>query len=150
MNVEENIGLMKRWFHEVWNEGKIQTVYELMSPDGIARGQGDAESEIHGAKEFAAFVETIHAAFSGMRMVMEDSFGVADKVVVRWSATMVHTGEAFGVPATGKPVHITGITIARIKNGQIVEGWDSWSQHALFGQIGAYKQPDTPLLQRSA
>jgi steroid delta-isomerase-like uncharacterized protein len=140
MTVERNVALMRRWFHEVWNEGKIQTIYELLAPDGVATGQGEPGTELRGPKEFAAFVEGIHAAFSDIELAVEDSFGAEDKVVVRWSATMVHSGNAFGIPARGKSVHITGITIGRIRDGKIVEGWDSWSQHALFSQIGAPRQ----------
>jgi hypothetical protein len=39
MSVEENVVLMRRWFKEVWNEGKTQTIYDLMDENGIAVGQ---------------------------------------------------------------------------------------------------------------
>jgi len=42
MSADENIQLMRRWFQEVWNEGRIETVYELLSPRGVARGQRSA------------------------------------------------------------------------------------------------------------
>ena len=50
---------------------------------------------------------------------------------------MTHTGDHLGVPASHKTVHITGITIARIENGKIVEGWDNWDQLAMMQQIRA-------------
>jgi hypothetical protein len=39
MPVEQNVELMQRWFREVWNEGRTQTVYDLLSPNAVARGQ---------------------------------------------------------------------------------------------------------------
>ncbi len=36
MSVEENVNLMRRWFKEVWNDGKIQTIHDLLAPDAIA------------------------------------------------------------------------------------------------------------------
>jgi len=30
---------MGRWFKEVWNEGRIQTIYDLFAPDGITIGE---------------------------------------------------------------------------------------------------------------
>jgi predicted ester cyclase len=54
-----------------------------------------------------------------------------------------HTGDALGVPATGRRVRVAGITISRIVNGQIVEGWNSWDQLGLLRQIGALPGPDT-------
>jgi predicted ester cyclase len=103
---------MKRCFREVWNQGKLDTIHELLSPDAVATGQGGR----------------IRSAFPDITTTVEDAFGLEDKVVVRWSATMTHRGDALGIPATGKHVRITGMTIVRIANGQIVEGWDNWDQ----------------------
>src|SRR5579862_5260762 len=80
-------------------------------------------------------------------LVVEDVFGAGDKVVLRWSATMTHRGDHLGMPATGKPVRITGITIARIANNQIIEGWDNWDQSGMLKQIGAYVAPQATWLK---
>jgi steroid delta-isomerase-like uncharacterized protein len=150
MPTEENIQLMHRWFQEVWNDGKTQTVYDLLSPNAVARGQTGPGQEIHGPAEFVSFVKRIRAAFPDMNLTIEDAFGSQDKVVVRWSGTMMHSGDELGIPATGKPVRLTGISIARIVDGQIVEGWDNWDQLAMLEQIGAYKSPETVVLAKSA
>jgi len=42
---------------------------------------------------------------------------------------------------------ITGITIARIANGQIVQGWDNWDQFAMLRQIGAIGKPRAALTE---
>ncbi|MGA8440474.1 MAG: ester cyclase [Candidatus Sulfotelmatobacter sp.] len=148
--VEENVKLMRRWFQEVWNEGKTQTVYDLLSQNSVAKGQGGPEEEIHGPAEFVQFVDRIRAAFSDINLKVEEAFGAQDKVVVRWSGTMTHRGDGLGVPGTGKPVRIGGISIARILEGKIVEGWDNWDQLAMWEQIGAYKRPEAVILAKSA
>ena len=140
MAADENIQLMRRWFQEVWNEGRMQTVHDLLSPDGVARGQRAAESEIRGPEEFVKFVREIRGAFPDIKVNVEDIFGVDDKVVLRWSATMTHTGDALGFPASGRTVRSRGITIARIVDGKIVEGWDNWDQLGMLEQIGVYQQ----------
>ncbi|MGC1598374.1 MAG: ester cyclase, partial [Candidatus Acidiferrales bacterium] len=66
---------------------------------------------------------------------VDDTIGADDKVVVRWSAVMTHTGDHLGIPATNRPVRITGITIAQIKDGKIIRGWDNWDQLALMQQL---------------
>jgi predicted ester cyclase len=38
---------------------------------------------------------------------------------------MTHAGDGLGFPATGAPVHMTGMSIVQIHNGQIVEGWNA-------------------------
>jgi len=140
MSADENIQLMRRWFQEVWNEGRIETVYELLSPRGVARGQRSAEAEIRGPEEFAKFVGEIRGAFPDIQVKVEDVFGAGDKVVVRWSGVMTHAGDGLGLRASGRTVHTGGISIARIVDGKIVEGWDHWDQLGMLEQIGAYKQ----------
>jgi len=132
VSVEENIVLMRRWFKEVWNEGRVQTIYDLMSENGVGVGQDQPGVEIHGPADFAALSNRLHGAFPDMKITVEDTFGADDKVVVRWSAKMTHTGDHLGIPATHKPVHIT---IARIEKGKIVQGWDNWDQLALMQQL---------------
>ncbi len=150
MTTSENILLMKRWYREVWQEGKDETIYELLAPDAVLRGQTAPQEEIHGPKEFAAFAERIRRAFPDTNIVVEDAFGVDDKVVARWSAAMTHRGEGLGVPATGKRVRITGMSIARFVDGKIVEGWDNWDRLAMLEQIGAYSPPEAAILAKSA
>jgi steroid delta-isomerase-like uncharacterized protein len=147
MSVNENVELMRRWFQEVWNDGRIQTIYDLLAPDAIGIGQLEDGSPLHGPAGFLPLVERLRGAFPDMKIVVEDAFGAEDKVVTRWSATMTHRGDHLGMPATGNPVRITGTTITRIRNHQIVEGWDNWDQLAMLKQIGVYESPTSTLLK---
>ena len=135
MSVEENIVLMRRWFKEIWNEGRVQTIYDLMDENATATGQDQPGVVLHGPADFVALFNRIRGAFPDIRITLEDAFGADDKVVVRWSAVMTHTGDHLGIPATNKKVRITGITIARIAKGKIIEGWDNWDQLALMQQL---------------
>ena len=135
MSVEENVVLMRRWFKEVWNEGSVPTIYDLLSENSVAVGQDQPGVVIRGPGEFETFYKRIRGAFPDITVTIEDSIGADDKVVVRWSAEMTHTGDQLGFPATNKRVKITGITIAQIENGKIVRGWDNWDQLALQQQL---------------
>jgi steroid delta-isomerase-like uncharacterized protein len=150
VSAKENVALMRRWFEEVWNQGKVETVNELLAEDAVGVGQGEPGVEIHGPSDFIPFVQRIRGAFPDVKVTIEDAFGVRDKVVLRWSATMTHQGDHLGMPASGKPVRITGMTMVRIRDGKIVEGWDNWDQLAMMQQIGAYEQPGTALVAKSA
>lgn len=126
MSVEQNVALMRRWFEEVWNQGRVETVYELC--DQRTQGMGLAEQGIdtRGPEGFLKFRNRIHGAFPDIHINVEDAFGQGDRVAVRWTATMTHGGDHLGVPASQNPVHITGMTIVRIENGKILEGWNNW------------------------
>jgi predicted ester cyclase len=41
-----------------------------------------------------------------------------------------------GVPATGKDINFRGITWMTVKDGKVIEGWDSWNQGALLAELG--------------
>ena len=137
MSVQDNMQLATRWFQEVWNEGKMQTVHELLSADAVGIGQTGAEVALHGPQQFVPFVEQIRTAFPDIHVDVEDAFGADDKVVLRWSARMTHQGHTLGIPATGKRVRLTGISILRVVDGKIVAGWDNWDQLGRLQHIGA-------------
>jgi hypothetical protein len=52
MSVEENMELMRRWFKEVWNEGRTQTIYDLLAPDAVAIGELEDGSQLRGPADF--------------------------------------------------------------------------------------------------
>jgi steroid delta-isomerase-like uncharacterized protein len=146
----DNISLMRRWYREVWREGNDNTIRELLAPNARLWGQIGPDQEIRGPEGFLSFAQRIRDAFPDTDLVVEDAFAVGDKVAVRWTATGTHSGDGLGIPATGKRIRITGITIARIENGKVVEGWDNWDRLGMLEQIGAYAPPETVTLPKSA
>jgi steroid delta-isomerase-like uncharacterized protein len=136
MSEAENIALMKRWFEEVWNQGRMDTVRELLDEKARGFGQAGHGTGIHGPADFIPFVQRLRGAFPDIKTTVEDAFGDEQSVVVRWSATMTHTGADLGIPPTNRKAHVTGMTIARIANGKIIAGWDNWDQLALMRQLG--------------
>jgi steroid delta-isomerase-like uncharacterized protein len=136
MPAAENVALMKRWFEEVWNEGRIATVTELLDANATGFGQAGHGTGIHGPADFIPFVQRLRGAFPDIATTVEEAFGTDYQTVVRWSATMTHTGGDLGIPPTGRKVHVTGMTMVHTKNGKITAGWDNWDQLALLRQIG--------------
>jgi predicted ester cyclase len=57
-------------------------------------------------------------------------------VVVRWTTRGTHKGELMGIPATGKPVVVTGIDIFQISSGKVVESWINWDALGMMQQLG--------------
>jgi hypothetical protein len=42
-----------------------------------------------------------------------------------------------GIPATGRAIAVTGMSLDRIENGMVVEGFDGWDALGLRQQLGA-------------
>ncbi len=133
---QENSSLIRRWFEEVWNKGRMEAIDEMASPDVVGHGQAQHATDI-GLKEFKPFARALRSAFPDMKVTIDYVIEQGDKVVARWTATMTHKGEFLGFAPTGKKVTVTGTTTQRISGGKIVEGWDNWDQLGLLVQIGA-------------
>jgi hypothetical protein len=39
--LEANKALIRRWFEEVWNKGRVEAIDEMFAADGIAHGLSD-------------------------------------------------------------------------------------------------------------
>jgi steroid delta-isomerase-like uncharacterized protein len=131
---QDNVALLRRWFEEVWNKGRIEAMDEMASQNVVAHGHAPFDV---GLDQFKEFFRTIRAAFPDIRINIDFTLSEGDKVVGHWSSTMTHTGSFLGLAPCGRQVKVHGITIMRIAGGKIVEAWDSWDQFGLLQQIGA-------------
>jgi steroid delta-isomerase-like uncharacterized protein len=129
---EANKELAQLWFEEVWNKGRREAIRELLAPDAVVYDAGEA---VKGAEGFYHFFDRMRAAFSDIHFSVQDAITEADKVCLRWSCTMRHTGDALGPRATHKDLQTTGITIVQIANGKFVAGWQNWDMLGLLQQI---------------
>ena len=75
MSAPENIALMKRWFEEVWNQGRMETVRELLDENATGFGQAGHETQVHGPADFIPFAQRLRGAFPDIKTTVEDVFG---------------------------------------------------------------------------
>lgn len=142
---KENVALVYRWFDEVWNKGRAEAIDEMFAADGIAHGLGEVGVDVKGPAAFKPFFEKLRGAFSDFEVTVEDALAEDDKVAARWTARLTHAGDQLGIPATNQQAVVSGMTFARVKDGQIIEAWNNWDIHGLMQQLGA-AQPAATLL----
>jgi steroid delta-isomerase-like uncharacterized protein len=141
---ETNKALVRRWFKEVWNEGRETTIDELFAESGVAYGLGEAEAEVRGPGQLKPFVRNLRGSLPDLQITIQDIIAAEDKVVVRVLLKGTHSGSGLGVPPSGRRVRVSGMVVFRILKGQCVEGWNSWDQLGLLRQIGALPAPVGP------
>ena len=124
---EQNKRLVLRWFDEVWNQGRRETIQELFAPEGALH---DGLTTYHGPEEFTRFYDALRAEFSEFHIEPIVSLCEADLACMHWSVDCKHT-------ASGKPVHLTGMSVVRIKDGQFIEAWQNWDAAGVEKQIRA-------------
>jgi predicted ester cyclase len=81
-------------------------------------------------------VTLYRTAFPDMRLTIEDIVAEGETVMARWSCRGTHKGDLSGIAPTGKPFTISGVTIVRLANGKMVEGWVNWDALGLMQQLG--------------
>ena len=82
------------------------------------------------------FLGQLNTAFEGRQYQINylDAVG-EDAAIVHWTMTSNHTGELFGLSATGNPVQLDGMDILRYEDGQIVEHWHVEQLLTLMSQL---------------
>jgi steroid delta-isomerase-like uncharacterized protein len=129
MSLEKNKALARRYQEEVWGQGNLALIDELLAPDFIDNSLPEGMNpSFAGAKRA---VQGALDAFPDGQWTVEDLIAEGDKVVIRWKMDATHEHEFRGIAPVGKPVTVRGITILRIANGKIVERWVNWDSMAL-------------------
>jgi steroid delta-isomerase-like uncharacterized protein len=139
----DSVRFVETWFEEVWKKGRLSAVDEMLAEGAVMHGLGEAGQDTRGAEAFKPFVQKLRGAFPDIEVTIEQTIEQGDLIASRWVARMTHSGDDLGVPATGKRVSVTGMSIARIQDGKMVEGWNNWDMLALMDQIGATQTPAT-------
>ena len=140
MSTEENKAIVRRVNDEVWNQGQLDVIDELIADDFVATIVG-APEQIRGPQGFREFVVMYRTAFPDLRITVDEQVAEGETVVTRWTANGTNEGELMGIPATGKQATTAGININRISGGKLVEGWGLFDQLGLLQQIGAVPVP---------
>src|SRR5688500_18223591 len=109
----ENKTVVRRWFEEVWNKGRVAAIDELLAPNGVVHGLGE---DMQGAAAFKPFHAAYRDAFPDVKIELEDIIAEGDKVAFRWSATATHKGNGLNFAATNRPVRFSGMGIIRVEN----------------------------------
>jgi len=139
MSAEANAALVRRFF-DAYNRNQPELYAEVCSPNYICRmGASESVTGLAANLEMEAYFRT---AFSDARWDIQDLIATDDKVVVRRTWSMTHTGEFQGIPATGRTVTGTGIDIFRIQDGQLAEQWSESDNLSFMQQLGALPAAD--------
>jgi steroid delta-isomerase-like uncharacterized protein len=105
-----------------------------VAPDVVDHAGVPGQPE--GIEGFRVFVGMVTAAFPDLVLTVEDCFGDGgEKAVARWTATATHGGDFLGIAPTGRPVAMSGMDIARVGDGKIVELWAQVDLAAVMMQI---------------
>ena len=123
--------IVRRLTDEVFIGGNVDVIDVLIADDFVSH---DLPPGVPPTREGQrAIAEVVIGAFSDRKVEFDEYLDTTDgRVVESWAMLATHTGEAFGVPASGQQVRVRGIEIWRCSNGKIVEHWGSVDMSDVF------------------
>jgi predicted ester cyclase len=126
---------------ELYDTGDVAGADEVFAPDLIDHNASpDAASGIDGMR---ASIAAVHDGFTNTQHRILFHRELSDGwVVIHWQMTATHTGDAFGLPASGNPVAISGNDIMRVVDGKITEIYHVEEIFKLTQQISGGAQSD--------
>ena len=136
MSAEENKRISRRVADEGFSRGNVDIFDELVAEDFVNHDPAVPPELPPGREGLKALARYYRSAFPDTQLTIEDQVAEGDRVVSRYTVRGTHKGDFAGVPATGKQITATGITIDRIEGGKIVESWNEFSQLSLLQQLG--------------
>jgi limonene-1,2-epoxide hydrolase len=117
----------QEWFRRVWNEGDASAIDDLMAPDAVAYGLGEAP--VRGPAEFHRFHSAFMRGLEGIRIDVIREVTEGDMVSCWCEASMRRRDDP-------KLLHLTGMAMVRLSNRRMVEAWNTWDFLALMEQMG--------------
>lgn len=76
------------------------------------------------------------AATSDAQVTVINRIAIGNQVIVEWVATGIHTGDLPGLPASGRPFTLRGVTVVIRENGKIVRESLYYDAADLYRQLG--------------
>jgi steroid delta-isomerase-like uncharacterized protein len=132
MSTETNKAIVRRYFDQVLNEQQHDLAEEFLAETIELHGTDLAP----GLEVVKQWLTMFAAAFPDGHYTVEDVVAEGDRVVARTTFNGTHKAEMQGIPASGKAVSVPSITIFRLDNGKIAEGWLINDNLGMMQQLG--------------
>ena len=148
MSTATNKALARRVFEEGFNQGKAESIDELIAAEFVDHGAAPGVPDT-GTESFRQTMLLFRTAFPDVHVTIDDMIAEGDRVVTRslWHGT--HRGTFFGIPATGKSFSLTSTDILRIEQGKVVEHWGNEDDLGMLQQLGILTQMAEAMQQTS-
>ena len=139
-HVQDNIKMYSQTWDNIINKGDLDLINNTNFTDSITLIT--SPENIVGIDDFKAYYANFVTGYSDVEFTIEDVFGQDDKIVKHWRFKGTHTGDFFGMPATGKMVDVDGVTLVEMKDGKIAQEQDFFDNLVFMQQLGIVSSPD--------
>ena len=104
----------------------------LLDPNYTYTGDGFVFSK----DEYIGFMQEMRSSFSNFEMILEKSVIDGDLVSIKFISHVVNTGKFMGAPATEQNLEVNGIFMRKVKDGKVLQEWQTTDLLGTMKQIG--------------
>ncbi len=135
MTLQANARLIERYFEEVWNQGKVDALDELLTSDYLNHSPGLPDPQ-PGPEGLKPIVLMMREGIPDLHYNIEDLVLAEDRVAAFVHMTGTHTGRFFGIAPSGKAIDVRQMQIEWIRDGRICQHWRITEDLKLMRQLG--------------
>jgi steroid delta-isomerase-like uncharacterized protein len=120
---------------DTFNTHDAEATAALFAEDAVLHDTGVARPAV-GPRQIAALYARHYAAIPDAHVRVDRMVAEADMVAVEWTSSGTHRGKLLGIPPTGKPVSVKGVSLIRYRGGLAITDTRVWDLAGLLRQIG--------------
>jgi predicted ester cyclase len=132
---EESKALLRRITDEVWNNGRLDLIDELIGDD-LVDHIDPSGLEGTGPERYRASVTALRDAFPDYREEIIWVVGEGDRAVSFVRASGTHRGPLRGLAPTGRKVEFNAMGALRFASGRAIERWGFGDSVGIQQQLG--------------
>jgi predicted ester cyclase len=133
MTRTDNKTVARRVLEEVFPANDDVALREVISDEFV--NHEAPEGTPPGLGGISVYMHLLNHAFSDQRWDIHDVIAEDDKVVIRCTHTGRHTGDFFGLPASGRRFAYEQMHVVRVVHGKGVEHWAVRDDASLMQQL---------------
>jgi predicted ester cyclase len=118
---------LQRWYDEVWNQANEDAIDELLAENAVIHGLETNKAHF-GPAAFKPFYKTMREALPQVSVTLDPIVKTDDIEAAYCFVTATN--------AEGKNVSFSGISIAKFKDGKLIEGWNGFDFMTMYQQLG--------------
>ena len=131
---ETNSALAERFTAEVWNNGNLDLIDEILADDFVRHLPNSWDPpKIEGAAAFKEYMTNIRTIYPDFHVQVQKRIAEGDMVAASW--TVSGTNQELN-----KEISIMGMSMTRYADGKAAEEWVTWDTAGMQDQLAAAEE----------
>lgn len=140
---EDLKAIVQQVYEQMFNHGNMAVADQYFAPDFVDHVSVHVPNQpTRGPQAAQWYISLVRGAFPDLHATVDSIIVEGEVIAARASWTGTQTGQLIYFPPSGKKVAVTGIDMARIVDGKIVEHWGGWNVSDVMFQLGMLPEPE--------